>query len=210
MSDGADIDRSCSLCRKRKIKCNRESPCSNCLRSKSGNCVYESLSPPPSRRHRHARISDLDRPEPDIYQFPKPTDISSDTNRYATVSKSQSNSTSGFASSTEPSTPASQSSSREVESLRIKIQQLEDQLLRANRRSAGLSVPSPNYNISTTTSHIAGTYHVQEEVPADGRIPTISRTIMHKTRVFGQSHWMNGVAQVRSRFKFAFRRWNTD
>lgn len=190
------MDRSCTLCRKRKIKCNRESPCSNCVRSKSGHCVYESLSPPPTQRPRHARTSDLDRLEPEIYQFPRPTDQSSDSIRYSTVPSYQSDSNSGVARSTGPSTPASQTSSREVESLRIKIQQLEDQLSRANRKSTRLGAPSPSYNISTTTSQIAGTFHVQEEVPTDGRIPTISRTIMHKTRVFGQSHWMNGVAQV--------------
>ncbi|KAJ5299154.1 hypothetical protein N7476_010711 [Penicillium atrosanguineum] len=173
----------------------RRRPPVNCLRSKSSNCVYDRLSPPPSRRPRHARTSDLDQPEPDIYRFPKPTDQFSDASRYAMVPSYQSDSTSGIANSTEPSTPASQSSSREVESLRIKIQQLEDQMSRAKRRSAGLSAPSPTYNIATTTSHIAGTFHVQEEVPADGRIPTTSRTIMHKARVFGQSHWMNGVAQ---------------
>lgn len=197
---GADKEfRSCFLCRKRKIKCNRASPCNNCVRSKSGNCVYETLSPPPSRRSRHGRTLDLNQPEPELYQFPVPTDQSFNTSYDATASSHQSNSPPGVTGSAGPLTPASQSSSREVETLRIKIKQLEEQLSRATRKSVGLSAPSPNYNISTTTSHIAGTFHVQGEVPADGRTPTISRSIMHKTRVFGQSHWMNGVAQVRPR-----------
>ncbi|KAJ5613195.1 hypothetical protein N7510_006389 [Penicillium lagena] len=148
------------------------------------------------RRPRHTRTPDLDRSEPEIYQFPRPTGQSSDSIAHSTVPSYQSVSNSGVASSTAPSTPASQTSSQEVESLRIKIHQLEDQLARANRKSAKLGARSPSYNISTTTSHIAGTFHVQEEVPIDGRIPTISRTIMHKSRVFGQSHWMNGAAQV--------------
>lgn len=168
--------------------------------------MYESLSPPPLRPPRHARTSNLDRSEPKTYHFPKAADQSSDTSRDATAPSYHSNSTSRVASSTEPSTPASQSSSREAESLRIKVQQLEDQLSRANGRSSGLSAPSPSYNISTTTSRIAGTFHVQEEVPADGHIPTNSRTIMHKTRVFGQSHWMNGIALVRSRIQIVPRR----
>jgi len=33
--------RSCTLCRRRKIRCNREMPCSNCIRSKNVACVYE-------------------------------------------------------------------------------------------------------------------------------------------------------------------------
>ncbi|EGC42800.1 C6 zinc finger domain-containing protein [Histoplasma capsulatum var. duboisii H88] len=31
---------SCALCRRRKIRCNRQTPCGNCVRSKSGHCVY--------------------------------------------------------------------------------------------------------------------------------------------------------------------------
>jgi hypothetical protein len=161
--------------------------------------VYESLSPPPLRRPRHAKTSDLDRSEPEDYHAPKAADHCSDTSRDVTVTSDHSNPTSRVFSSTEPSTPASLSSSREVESLRMKIKQLEDQLSRTNRKSSGLSPPSPSYNISTTTSCITGTFHVQEEVPADGHIPTNSRTIMHKTRVFGQSHWMNGMVLVRHR-----------
>ncbi|ERT03438.1 uncharacterized protein SPSK_08313 [Sporothrix schenckii 1099-18] len=39
---------SCTLCRRRKIRCNREQPCSNCLRSrKNVACVYEELPPLP-------------------------------------------------------------------------------------------------------------------------------------------------------------------
>ncbi|KAF2829553.1 hypothetical protein CC86DRAFT_346377, partial [Ophiobolus disseminans] len=36
---------SCILCRKRKIRCNRETPCSNCVRSKNAACVYEADVP---------------------------------------------------------------------------------------------------------------------------------------------------------------------
>lgn len=37
--------RACALCRRRKIRCNREAPCSNCLRSRA-NCVYQKSSGP--------------------------------------------------------------------------------------------------------------------------------------------------------------------
>ncbi|CAK7214909.1 hypothetical protein SEUCBS140593_002349 [Sporothrix eucalyptigena] len=40
---------SCTLCRRRKIRCNREQPCSNCLRArKNVACVYEELPPLPT------------------------------------------------------------------------------------------------------------------------------------------------------------------
>ncbi|KAF2260502.1 putative C6 transcription factor [Lojkania enalia] len=41
---------SCTLCRRRKLRCNRETPCSNCLRSKTSICVYENYSQPPQRQ----------------------------------------------------------------------------------------------------------------------------------------------------------------
>ena len=43
----ANLHRSCTLCRRRKIRCNREQPCSNCLRArKNVACVYEELPLP--------------------------------------------------------------------------------------------------------------------------------------------------------------------
>ncbi|KAJ5979638.1 hypothetical protein N7481_006936 [Penicillium waksmanii] len=92
-------------------------------------------------------------------------------------------------------TPSSLPPTEELQHLRSRVKQLEEQLTKTVRVSAGPATPSPNYNISTTRSHFAGTFHVASESATAGQPPTISRSIMHKTRVFGQSHWMNGVAQ---------------
>lgn len=99
---------------------------------------------------------------------------------------------------TDPPTPASHVSTIEVESLRSRVKQLEEQLTaaRISRSSITSSAPSPNVDIRTTTSHIAGTFHQQQEAPLSDHAPIISRSIMHKTRLFGQSHCMNGFAQV--------------
>ncbi|KAJ5715470.1 uncharacterized protein N7483_012651 [Penicillium malachiteum] len=96
--------------------------------------------------------------------------------------------------STNPSTPASQSSTREVEVLRSKIKLLEDQLAKAERASAA-SAQSPIWDSRGNQSHITGIFHVHREAPSEGQAPTMSRTIVHKTRIFGQSHWINGVAE---------------
>jgi hypothetical protein len=37
---------SCTLCRRRKLRCNREVPCSNCVRSKTEECIYDNEPPP--------------------------------------------------------------------------------------------------------------------------------------------------------------------
>ncbi|KAJ6443639.1 C6 transcription factor [Purpureocillium lavendulum] len=58
------------------------------------------------------------------------------------------------------------------------------------------SVEGLRSTIQTTTTNIGGTFHIE----ADDRVPSksrgSSRNIIHKTRVFGQSHWVNGVSQV--------------
>jgi hypothetical protein len=41
---------------------------------------------------------------------------------------------------------------------------------------------------------------MNHETPSDGHTQPISRFMMHKTRIFGQSHWMSGVAQVSAFF----------
>ncbi|EFW99037.1 c6 zinc finger domain containing protein [Grosmannia clavigera kw1407] len=51
---------SCALCRRRKIRCNREQPCNNCLRArKDAVCVYEDLPPLPQLQQsesQHGRV----------------------------------------------------------------------------------------------------------------------------------------------------------
>ena len=185
----ADNNRSCTLCRKRKTRCNRGNPCSNCLRSRGGQCVYEQLSPP-RPRGRAAQSEDRTSSVP----VEPPPDVNKNTS--SVIPSRPSMSTVGTA--TDPPTPASHVSTIEVESLRSRVKQLEEQLTaaRISRSSIISSAPSPNVDIRTTTSHIAGTFHQQQEAPLSDHAPIISRSIMHKTRLFGQSHCMNGFAQV--------------
>ncbi|KAJ5110451.1 hypothetical protein N7532_000986 [Penicillium argentinense] len=183
----------CELCRRRKIKCNREAPCSNCRRSKNATCIYKELSPPPTLRNRDAQRSSMvvNVSNPGENCFAVQVDGQSTSGSARTVSSHPPMST---APSSMISTPMSHSSIQETESLRSRISELEQQLS-ASRQQSVVNTPSPHYNISTTTSHIAGTFHVHQESATAGQPPAISRTIMHKTRVFGQSHWMNGAAQ---------------
>ncbi|KAK4204765.1 putative transcription factor [Triangularia verruculosa] len=39
---------SCVTCRRRKIRCDRKEPCSNCLKSKDSTCSYRDRAPPPA------------------------------------------------------------------------------------------------------------------------------------------------------------------
>ncbi|KAI2611671.1 putative C6 transcription factor [Hypoxylon fragiforme] len=206
---------SCSLCRKRKIRCNRESPCSNCLRSRhhNGDCVYEELPP-----HRPARATTtagpgLD-PAEEITQLPilihgtsshtstslSPTTLSHASNPFHPSSIQKVSSSSSTAASTLNSSEPSPS---EIEALKRRIRCLEEQLSShaaasqssSTTRTSALWKCSPtSNNIETISSRISGTFYIHHE----GRqSPAISRSVTHKNRIFGQSHWVNGFSLMR-------------
>jgi hypothetical protein len=52
------IERSCAVCHRRKVRCDRKSPCSQCIRS-NFECSYPSSAGPPVRRVRKTTINDV-------------------------------------------------------------------------------------------------------------------------------------------------------
>ncbi|KAJ6022722.1 hypothetical protein N7460_013117 [Penicillium canescens] len=97
------------------------------------------------------------------------------------------------------STPSSHSCAREVESLRSKIRELEEQLSKAAGTPTQSTAPTPTSDIEVTTSQLAGTFHVHNEnLPSNhGQSQAISRTFWHKTRLYGQSHWIGAISLLR-------------
>jgi hypothetical protein len=165
---------SCTLCRRRKIRCDRGNPCSNCVRSKNASCVYDNPDPPrqllrPGERILVAQTSARDR----------------------SAASSHVSSAPGKSSS-RASTVTSQTSVQEVESLRNRIRELEEQLSKASHATQP-SVSTPDSNIETTSSRLSGIFHIHREA---GQLKT--RSVTHKRRLFGQSHWCNTVILVRN------------
>ncbi|KAK7192227.1 C6 transcription factor [Paraphaeosphaeria sporulosa] len=146
---------SCTLCRQRKIRCNRETPCSNCIRSRNSTCEYETLPVLPHR----SRESDRDE-----------------------------------ASITTISTTAPL---QDMDSMRNRVTLLENQLENALRRVIRSTPPAPSTaetpvsSIETADSRIGGTFYIHHGDPALGQSPNIHRSLTHKKRMYGQSHWMN-------------------
>jgi hypothetical protein len=159
---------SCTLCHKRKIRCNRAKPCSSCLRSRSGaaGCVYESAmsnypGPPnvePLRVQSQIQSSDrsLVMGTSNQYQQIQETQFRTLTPHSSNAARSSSTTCPSFSSSlaasslTEPLTPVSASAqsahSSEALRLRLRIEELEDRLstqLQSQRRqnSAPASCP---------------------------------------------------------------------
>ncbi|CAG7994891.1 unnamed protein product [Penicillium salamii] len=188
---------SCSLCRQRKIRCNREDPCSNCVRIKNGKCVYQApQSPRQQRSGRNARQSSQSGsshpsqpPHESLINFG-----SSPTETRPTISSGASQT---VPNGSTPPTPASQSSAQEVERLRTKIRQLEAQLNRSERSPLEYSVPTPVSDFETVHSHLAGTFQIQNESHSSNQGQTIRRSFFHKRRFFGQSHWISSMSLFR-------------
>ncbi|KAL1868871.1 hypothetical protein VTK73DRAFT_3451 [Phialemonium thermophilum] len=190
---------SCTLCRRRKIRCNRESPCSNCIRSKNTACVYENAGPPlVASRYPQSHLEVA----PSTASATSASRASSTSRGSASLSHASSSMMAGGggASYTNPSCYSSHlypsdASPRDAESLPCQIQRLEERL----GRSAPTSASSPaltttNSTIETATSRIAGTIHLHREGHSPGKPPAITRSITHKRRLFGQSHWINGIS----------------
>ncbi|KAL4747316.1 hypothetical protein BDW72DRAFT_206607 [Aspergillus terricola var. indicus] len=121
---------SCILCRTRKIKCNRERPCSNCLRSRTGTCVYEILD--------HSSFS-----------FGQQLAPSSESSNSATGASGTSSHVSSLAAESSPD--------NETSRLKLRIQYLESQL--ANTTPFARDV-QPDCDIEATSSHLSGTFHI--------------------------------------------------
>jgi len=152
------INRSCTLCRRRKIRCNREKPCSNCRRSRNEACVYEGSdsqrangSPPQS--YDAGRLGHSGVPILPLYRDSTTND-------------------SGRPSSSTVSSPSSSWSrlsapDSERPRLKLRLRELETQLSRANvANSSRASTPNPTIT-ETTSSRLGGAMHLHCERSSD-------------------------------------------
>jgi hypothetical protein len=155
------------------------------VRYRNNTCIYENHpSQSPRQRLTHGQTTEFDFTQKP--REPIPIDRASTTSRGSTIPSHPSSSL--VSSSTGASTPASQPSARDIESMRSRIRQLEEQLAEATLKSIQASASTSNSNIETKTSRIGGTFHLHRE---SDQSQAITRSVTHKTRLFGQSHWIN-------------------
>lgn len=169
---------SCILCRKRKTRCNRERPCSTCKRSRTGNCVYEEPSPSPSSPRHY------------------PTPESQGPIRLGGVSSSSSHPSQTQATSWSDASKSSENLGQDHETARLKhrIRQLEDQLAHAVPEPVHGPAPDSNY---TTCFGLAGrTFRLHYKRGALEQPEPIAHNLSHKSRLFGQSHWVVSIAYL--------------
>lgn len=101
---------------------------------------------------------------------------------------------------TSPATDTTQVPSFNVDLMRSRIKHLEQQLYKATPKPVKTApAATPASDFETTSSKFAGTFHVHgsnTESTIFGRSALMSRGISHKTRLLGQSHWMNGAIPI--------------
>ncbi|KAL5051286.1 hypothetical protein BDW71DRAFT_51493 [Aspergillus fruticulosus] len=186
---------SCSLCRRRKIRCNRESPCSNCIKSKAEPCVYDSDPLPRPQQHLgFSRTVELDLCKATAERQMLPPDTAaSQVPSYASRSIPSS--------LKDSSSRTSHASVSEVESMKSRIRQLEEQLSRVTEPARSPPRPSPSSRIETSTSQIAGTFHINHERRLHDSQFVSRNLVIHKSRLFGSSHWAQGASMFRDVFE---------
>ena len=78
------------------------------------------------------------------------------------------------------------------------IKRLEEQLGKVTQTASPQPRPTPSANnIETTTSQLAGTFHINHGSRVDANSQAVSRNlVIHKSRLFGASHWAQGASMV--------------
>ncbi|TQV90932.1 C6 transcription factor [Cordyceps javanica] len=166
----------------------------------TGDCVYEAR-PVESPERLHGASPALTTGA--AGQWKKHQSILPNHNLQTDTARSSLGSLHSSPKSTQSPPEAAYSHESEAKRLRLRIRELEDQLSRVSMESSGSSpLASVSSSIETTTSKLGGVFHVQCDTPIGNGGPVIARSMMHKTRMFGQSHWcVTGVLLIRDIFE---------
>ncbi|KXJ85302.1 hypothetical protein Micbo1qcDRAFT_198891 [Microdochium bolleyi] len=182
---------SCTLCRRRKVRCNREVPCSNCVRSGNAPCVYD--GPPPATTSAAAARSSASSAavHPLLRRAGAGPEVSSEGLGLPLATPSPSSaSTSSLPRPTATATASSVTSS---------VPASRDQSRQHDRHDV----------VAEMTTHLAGSFHMLSDAAGTpnstagssrnnttttgttrSTAPSIPRSVTHKGRTFGQSHWI--------------------
>ncbi|CAJ2512502.1 Uu.00g055170.m01.CDS01 [Anthostomella pinea] len=179
----------CVSCRRSKIRCDLRQPCGACVRSRHKTCTFESLDPsdpsdPSAVQSSEIGSAQVGQPKaagasagPDEAQL-SPAASPSATHHEDTVDDEPTLASLGGTTSVGSITTVP-----DVNSLLQRIWELERRLdeTTAHQSPAKPARPSATNPSEPILSYLAPDFH------------SMSKSVMSKTRYFGQSHWMNGV-----------------
>lgn len=205
---------SCIPCRKRKIRCDKQLPCSNCTKSRNATCLYK--DDPRTQRKRgtfgetvqtlggsgavvgNPRAAASSSPEPRPPGATRATAAATNTttldaNTVSTISGTYGNSSCDLPHSSETyvkplGKPVSAQPASTGES----------------SVNTPVSTLTKNSLVETKTLNFAGKFYFHSEHRHDRQSKSVTRSVSHKTRFFGQSHWVTFMGLVRTAFFFIF------
>lgn len=157
---------SCAECRRRKVKCDRNIPCRQCTQAKSATCTYSPERLSSVNSHGNRAVGPLETPHG------TPTSPNGPP-RATDISFLEEGQGEGIVAATPTSSSGSEQST--VQTLVDRVQRLEHALA-----SASLDARASSAGCRTKTS-------AKKE---------IDRSVWHKTRFYGQSHWVHPFEQV--------------
>ncbi|KAI1258496.1 hypothetical protein F5Y18DRAFT_413410 [Xylariaceae sp. FL1019] len=178
------LPRSCVECRRRKIRCDRNDPCSHCVLTKC-SCLYiarrasttstTNFSQPENVAGRLTQAQRGTQPDP---QGHSPYQDSSSTLVSPTADEA---SLQQSAPSTVQASNGERSKDDDIRELTSRIQSLERLLSQRDAGSAEGPAPTP------LPSHAQG----------DGSKPSDAPLVLNKSRLFGQTHWSSSVVEFK-------------
>lgn len=182
----------CEKCRRRKIKCDRNTPCDQCIRSKSHTCTYLSDdSPAPAEKNRRVGIGDM-------------------TNSFATSStmshekpssKSDTPATGAFDAVNDRLLVAGNSIIDPAHTERQGKERTTESVTDLQGSPSASTVQALIDRVHQLEKQLADTTKTPPAEPATVSLPMHNtalptKGVFSKTRLYGQSHWMNSVEQV--------------
>lgn len=159
------------MCRRRKLRCDRESPCSNCRKSGSSVCVFDAF-PPVLKRKKKA---------------PTPDQAASGPSPSQTAASAQ-NSPPGI------SPPQINAALTPADSIKNAYEVPGQHSARPVFAVRGDDrIPAPVTRSETReTQGLGQQVHITHLLGADS-LRSISQAVYHKNRLSGQSHWLSAV-----------------
>ncbi|KAJ1331966.1 proline utilization trans-activator [Microdochium nivale] len=190
IAQGARVDRrrrrpalACVSCRKSKIRCDRQVPCSNCSRSSNKTCVFDQIRPRPSVP---SAVESSRPPAPASWPTrsplsPLPYPASRPSTHTAPSPASHEDASSS--SVTDHSLATTSVSSLSADALQHRVAELERRLARAENSNRHRD----------WTSHVPSAKEPDQIVSLGSttNMHSMPRAMMSKTRYFGTSHWAN-------------------
>ncbi|TLS28821.1 hypothetical protein PpBr36_01410 [Pyricularia pennisetigena] len=187
---------SCTLCRQRKVRCSRGTPCTNCIRSRTGNCVYDNDCTPQAKddlTNAPFMQLPLSPPTPLQQSISAPATLVSATDHHETLPLPTFGSVRSLTPGGSDYHNTGSSPSKDLASLQSQIKQLQEQV-------AQLSSKNQNtINSTTPQASVAGDEHKQPSKSKKlswklfGTFHFISdaqghHNVMSGSRLYGESH----------------------